>query len=52
MKPVVQVNLVSSQPWVELLFISYEAKYDKKKKNASVLIEGRYGVNFFELENL
>lgn len=51
MKPVVQVNLVSSQPWVELLFISYEAKYDKKK-NASVLIEGRYGVNFFELENL
>lgn len=42
MKPVVQVNLVSSQPWVELLFISYEAKYDKKKKkNASVLIEGR-----------
>lgn len=32
MKPVVQVNLVSSQLWVELLFISYEAKYDKKKK--------------------
>lgn len=51
MKPVVQVNLVSSQLWVELLFISYEAKYDKKKKRLSSH-RGTYGVNFFELENL
>lgn len=47
MKPVVRVNLVSSQPWVE--FINNEAKYvvlerETKNKNAFVLTEGRMEV--------
>lgn len=47
MKPVVRVNLVSSQPWVE--FMINEAKYvvlerETEKKNAFVLTDGRMGV--------